>query len=631
MRVHTRPRIVLCNPCDVTVVGEANTYAVDSDEIRFYAYGMRDVSINDEKCQEVEEGSCYYCVRVNQNCGQILIEGRGITDNKVQRLRVVNLPNDWTQLCSFDDWSKVHLYAEKRKKYVKYTEPEGKSYHLLYPLEQAFCFWKNSKDEYVQCIDTEQYNSGEYKHSAYVFPGNDDACITIVDGESKHELPLKYGRQDLLIDAFNALVGKIELGADVKVCIGNQILYDGKFFPHCCCIMDGKLYCHPLLQNGRLEMRHESYYYDAGEYIPLPSYQLSDMPWSENYLMDLPSIPASCQGAIVQFLYTRNGRKYELLAEYGTTHPGIIWLDESDFRQDLASIEKGLERSMLPVRWFADRFKIPVVEYDSVFSADLRVEKSFIKISRMAGATFGYPSDLNFDGNTATDVLLTSKEIESLLEKNLSNASQDINLRLNELWKGINHDFERKIFLLALLLSQEGHDTSLLTDKEKCVISVLYAFIRLNKWYEFQVYMRYVAGFWPCPLKQCAKDVTLPFREIIEKVKKIDEVAAISLEEVATPNGLVPWGQLVNALDANWRPMERSVWVNIKNAIEDGGCSSRSVVIAALYWYLVNRYACVDGVSASVRDICLHLFGENQLFYQQYQILVKQLDVISFR
>lgn len=630
VRVNTRPRIVLCNPCDVTVVGEANTFAVDSDEIRFYAYGLTDVFVNDEMCREVEEGSCYYCVKLGPNCGQLLIKGRSIADNKIQWLRVVTLPSDWTQRCLFDDWGRVHYYAEKGKKYVKYTANDGKSYHLLYPLEQAFFFWKNSKDEYVQCIDTEQYNSGEYKDCAYVFPGNDDACITVVAGEKKYELPLKYGRQDLLSHAFNALVGVIALGADVKVCIGEQVLYDGKYFPNCCCIMDDKLYCHPLLQNGRLEMRHESYYYRADDYISLSSYQLNDMSWRENYLMDLPSIPASCKESIVQFLYTRNGRQYELLAEYGTTRPGIIWLDERDFRQDLASIEKGLERSMLPVRWFADRFKISVVEYDSVFSADLRVVKSFIKISRMAGASFERPR-VNFAENIPSDILLTSHEIESLLEKILYNADLDVKLHVNELWKGLNHDFERKIFMLALLLCQEEHDSSILTDKEKCVIGVLYNYIRLTNWQDFQVYMSYVAGILPSPLKQCAKNVTIPFREIIEQVKKIDEVAAINLEEVATPNGLVPWGQLVNALEANWRPMERSVWVNIKNAIEDGGCSARSVVIAALYWYLLNRYACVDGISNSVRDICLHLFGENQLFYQQYQILVKRLDVISFR
>lgn len=615
VRVNTQPRIVLCNPCDVSLIG--NSYVVDSDEIRFYAYGLQEVTVNGKPCEEFEAGSCYYLIKNAQDCGELNITGRSAYDEKKCSVSVLTLPKDWKERCAFDDWRLVGRYANKRKKYVRYTAVDGKSYHLLYPLERALCIWKNSNDEYELCLDTTQYNSGEYR--AYVYPGNDDDVVTVISGNAKYVLPLKYGRQDLLSESFNALIGKIELNTDVKVCIGEQLVYDGKFLPNCCYIMKDRLYCHCLQRRFELHIRHELCY--AKDMRPLYlCYKLNEMEWNDDFLAALPSLPQEWPDGRIQYILLRDFADCEVLAEvgHGTANKEWNYAVVSSF---LSCVKKGLELSMLPVRWYADKLKISVANFGSEFlHSFFSMELWRVRMNRLLKQPVRIP-DMNDVQEMPTELLLCQQEMVSLLDKVLGYHSQEHKDLLLNKWNIVrteNH-FERMLFLTMLIVNTLQHEKVAFTEKELQAICV---FCRSLSYVDYRIvdsYLAYVADSMPCPLKKCAVDLVCIFGGLLNQVEKIDARAAEGLKLAILPNDIRPWSELVNNLiRCKINPSERPIWKNVKEALENEVHSTHNVIIAALFWLLSKRYGDFPD-NMIVCDACRVRFDENGLFHDEYR------------
>lgn len=615
VRVNTRPRIVLCNPCDVSLIG--NSYVVDSHEVHFYAYGLRDVTVNGEQCHEVEDGSCYYHIELDQNCGELNITGRSVHDDKKCSVSVLSLPKDWKKRCEYDDWRLVRRYAGKRKNYVKYTSPDGGSYHLLYPLEHAFCIWRNSRDENVLCLDTEQYNSGEYR--AYVYPGNEDGVVTVMDGCSMHELPLKYGRQDLLSELFNALIDKIELNSYVKVHIGEQLVYEGKFLPNCCCIMKDRLYCHCLQRNFELHVRHELCY--ATDIRPFyQRYELNAMEWNESFVAALPSLPQEWPKGKIQYILMRDFDDCDVLAEFGKGTQTNEW-NYHIVSAFLSTVKKGLEHSMLPVRWFADKLKVSVKNYDYEFLHNFFGNELWrVKMNRLMKQRVRIPVITEVQ-EIPTDILLCRQEMVSLLDKVMGYHSQEHQGLLLSKWNIIREEnhFERMLFLTSLIVNTMQQTKVTLTEKELQSVCVFCSSLRYPDYRTVESYLAYVAESLPCPLKTCAVDLVCIFSGLINQVERIDACAADGLKTSCLPNDIRPWSGLVNNLiQSKINPSESPIWQNVKDALENEGLSTRSVIIAALYWHLSKRYDAFPD-NQIVYDSCRVRFEENGLFHDEYR------------
>ena len=636
IQVDTIPRIILCNSCDVSVVDAHGISVVESREIRFYAYGMHNVQIAERRIREVEPGTCYYQVTLAQECGEIVIQGTSDEGNVNSRLRLLVLPADWSQRCEHDDLSRLLNYAAVGKNYVKYSDPGGRDYHLRYPLTHPICIWGNLMNpnaEYHECINTEQYATGNYK--AYVYAGNiEDFFVEVLSGGVTYRVHIDNYNKNFLTEVFQELKESIAVNADVQVKVGTQLVYDGKFLPHCCCLINGKLYCHKLRSHQKqLELRHELYYVSEN-YIAPVSHLISerfegDAPF---VYMELPAPPEGwCEGAI-QYLLTEAHNQYRLVLETSGLGVAHDW-DYDVISEEWENIIGGKDLSMLPVRWFVDRLNVQPTLFDGEMGNHIISEGLWVsKMNRLVKAPLPDYVEVSININDSTPflLLLSREEENDLLNKMLCKVSQECGDALRQKWSIINPNnvLERKLFLFSLFVCIKDDKWAPLSDKEKCAVCALGGYltnVENNHGELVKNYIAYVESFFPSPLEVCVTSIFAFFKTPIDKVDKIDLDAAEKLTDFRLENQDEPWQQLVNNFSGHLRPIEGRVWGHIGAAVRDIGCSASHVIFAALYWYLGERYPNYAG-NVQYRDTLGRVFGDSSFFYSSYISLKNYLD-----
>lgn len=131
-------------------------------------------------------------------------------------------------------------------------------------------------------------------------------------------------------------------------------------------------------------------------------------------------------------------------------------------------------------------------------------------------------------------------------------------------------------------------------------------------------------------LDSLACDIAKPFQIILNRLRVVNADVSKRLNEVEAPSASVHWHKLVcDFIKDNYEHKhEREVWRSLVCQLNNDGGRRNSVVMAALYWYLVLRAKNGDttNVKDEVRRSCECRFSENCLFYDEFRELTRCLN-----
>ena len=131
-------------------------------------------------------------------------------------------------------------------------------------------------------------------------------------------------------------------------------------------------------------------------------------------------------------------------------------------------------------------------------------------------------------------------------------------------------------------------------------------------------------------LENIAADMVDPFQCLLNKLKDANPEVERRLRDVNSPKGCAHWDQLIrDVVKANFaNKYDRDIWRALVGKLNADGSKINSVILAALYWYLVHRLNIEirKEVQKDVLLACESRFSENCLFHDAYSQLASLLD-----
>ena len=132
-------------------------------------------------------------------------------------------------------------------------------------------------------------------------------------------------------------------------------------------------------------------------------------------------------------------------------------------------------------------------------------------------------------------------------------------------------------------------------------------------------------------IEDIVADIVNPFQCLLNKIKAVNPEVERRLRDVIAPKKCAHWDNLIRDLvkEKFEHKYDRDFWRSLVGMLNSDGSKKNSVIIAALYWYLVHRFSgdSLKDIPKDVRHACECRFSENCLFHDAYCKLTVSLNI----